>query len=350
MALSVSRTGRPICCGHTWYTSSPGRLPSLTGDRGGRFPLGLRRFAGSRFCPAVHGADRSNRPYPAGSVSLAQPRGSAADNPIAKPHAAIAGRNAIAEQLRRTEIDAEARFASLRSWYGVRLLDQGSPPRGDRRTADRDRRVGPEVPGRSSGVSGRRTEIDVEVVAAGERPQLDLAVPCLEEALGKRVAPLPTTSRLGRSAMVNRAVEKASASDLILLDEPFEVLTIPPPPPPPLSSPPPPSRPPPPPPHPPSPRPWGTPLLLSTTKPIARPPETPPATPPPYRPQRSREPPPPPPRSQAHPGRPRPPERRYSCGGARTKTRFGNGSEKSSCTAEATPCAANSERIASTNS
>jgi GT2 family glycosyltransferase len=151
--------------------------------------------------------------------------GSAADNPIAKPHAAIAGRNAIADQLRRTEIEAEARFASLRSWYRVDYSTKGLG------------RVAIVVPlvgidesdleylGEAAESWGRQTEIEVEVVAAGEGSQLDLAVPCLEKALGKHLVPLPTRSGQGRAAIVNRAVEKASAGNLILLDEPFEVLT-----------------------------------------------------------------------------------------------------------------------------
>jgi glycosyltransferase involved in cell wall biosynthesis len=150
---------------------------------------------------------------------------SAADNPIAKPQTAIAGRRAIADQLERNGIEATTNFSALRSWYRV---DYPFPKTGSTAVvlslgglgqADLD-----QLPD-AAGTWLRGTEGDAKFVVSGTTDQLALVVSGLENALGDRVEAVTVAADDGRAAGVNRAVDALSAERLVLLDGPVEALT-----------------------------------------------------------------------------------------------------------------------------
>jgi glycosyltransferase involved in cell wall biosynthesis len=150
---------------------------------------------------------------------------SAADNPIAKPQAAIAGRRAIADQLERHGIEATANFSALRSWYRVDY-----PPAKTGSTAvvlpiEGLGQGGLDQLAAAAGTWLRGTGGEVEVIVAGEASRLKLVAPALEEALGDRLEAVTTDGDVGHAAAANRAIDATTAERLVLLDGPVEALT-----------------------------------------------------------------------------------------------------------------------------
>jgi O-antigen biosynthesis protein len=150
---------------------------------------------------------------------------SAADNPIAKPQAAIAGRRAIADQLERNGIEATTNFSALRSWYRV---DYPLPKTASTAVVLPLTGLGDAGLDRLADAAGswlRGAEGGAEMIVAGETEQLERAVPALEKALGDRVGAVAVATDAGRAAALNRAVDGTAAKHLVLLDGPVEGLT-----------------------------------------------------------------------------------------------------------------------------
>ena len=87
----------------------------------------IRRGSGSRFSPALRGADGPDRPYPEDPVPLRVHAASTADNPLSKKYAYDSGKRAVLDHIRRCGEEAEVTDTKFPGFYRVRYRVSGEP-------------------------------------------------------------------------------------------------------------------------------------------------------------------------------------------------------------------------------